>query len=58
MASWRGPSPQIELYRSLFASLKSTGFDGYVSNESAHVGPDPERVLALYLALFRAYSGE
>jgi hypothetical protein len=48
----------FEFYRRMFAKLKETGFDGYVSNESAYRGPDPEKVLALYVALYRAFAGE
>jgi len=28
------------------------GYDRYVANESAYNGPDPEKVLSLYTALF------
>ncbi|MFC1713778.1 sugar phosphate isomerase/epimerase family protein [Candidatus Poribacteria bacterium] len=48
----------FEFYRKMFAKLNEIGFDGYVSNESAYRGPDPEKVLALYVALYRAFSGE
>lgn len=44
----------FELYRQMFQWLKRIGFDGYISNECAYRGPDPEKVLALYLALFKA----
>lgn len=42
-----------ELYRQMFPRLKRMGFGGYTSNECAHRGPDPEKVLALYVALFK-----
>lgn len=48
----------FELYRQMFQWLKRIGFSGYVSNECAYRGPDPERVLALYVALFRAFTGD
>ena len=44
----------FELYRQMFQWLKRIGFDGYISNECAYRGPDPEKALALYLALFKA----
>lgn len=40
-------------YQELFALLKADGWDGYVSQEGAYRGPDPEKVLTLYTALFR-----
>jgi len=48
----------FEFYRRMFDKLKKIGFKGYISNESAYRGPDPEKVLALYVALFRIFSGE
>jgi sugar phosphate isomerase/epimerase len=48
----------FELYRKMFAKLREIGYNGYVSNESAYRGPDPEKVLSLYVALFRAFAGE
>lgn len=45
-------------YRRMFAKLNEIGFDGYISNESAYTGPDPEKVLALYVGLYRAFTGE
>lgn len=55
----RAEDPEtFEFYRRMFAKLKAIGFDGYISNECAYRGPDPEKVLALYLGLFRAFSGE
>jgi len=44
----------FELYRQMFQWLKRIGFEGYISNECAYRGPDPEKVLALYVALFKA----
>jgi hypothetical protein len=38
----------------LFRLLKADGWSGWVSQESAYQGPDPEKVLALYTALFHA----
>ncbi len=35
-----------------FSLLRADGYAGYVANESAYTGPDPERVLRLYTALF------
>ena len=48
----------FELYRQMFEWLQRIGFDGYISNECAYQGPDPEKVLALYVGLFRAFVGE
>ena len=47
----------FELYRQVFQWLKRIGFEGYISNECAYRGPDPEKVLALYVALFKAFVG-
>ncbi|MBM3213614.1 sugar phosphate isomerase/epimerase [Candidatus Poribacteria bacterium] len=44
----------FELYRQMFRWLRRIGFSGYISNECAYRGPDPEKVLALYVALFKA----
>lgn len=44
----------FELYRQMFQWLKRIGFEGYISNECAYRGPDPEKVLSLYVALFKA----
>ena len=44
-------------YRELFALLRVAGWSGFISNECAYRGPDPERVLRLYTALFRALEG-
>ena len=48
----------FEFYRRMFAKLNELGFDGYISNESAYCGPDPEKVLALYVGLYLAFSGK
>jgi len=48
----------FEFYRRMFAKLKEIGFNGYISNESAYSGPDSEKVLALYVGLYRAFTGE
>ena len=43
-------------YRELFQLLLRDGFAGAISNECAYQGPDPEKVLRLYTALFRAFT--
>jgi sugar phosphate isomerase/epimerase len=48
----------FEFYRRMFKKLKEIGFYGYISNESAYRGSDPEKVLALYIGLYRAFTGE
>ena len=48
----------FELYRQMFGWLQRIGFDGYISNECAYRGPDPEKVLALYIGLFKAFVEE
>lgn len=45
----------FDLYRQMFQWLKRDGFDGVISNECAYRGPDPEKVLRLYVALFEAF---
>lgn len=45
----------FEHYRQMFQWLKRIGFEGYISNECAYRGPDPEKVLTLYVALFKAF---
>jgi sugar phosphate isomerase/epimerase len=47
----------LESYREMFQLLKKANYQGYVSNECAYRGPDAEKVLGLYTALFRAFSG-
>ncbi len=43
-------------YQELFRLLVRDGYKGYVSNECAYEGPDPEKVLRLYTTLFSAYT--
>lgn len=43
-------------YREFFQLLVRDGYKGYVSNESAYTGPDPEKVLRLYTTLFQAFT--
>ena len=40
------------MYQELFRLLKADGWNGYVAMEAAYTGPDPEKVLRLYTALF------
>jgi len=40
-------------WQECFRLLKQDGYEGYVANESAYSGPDPEKVLRLYTALFQ-----
>lgn len=39
-------------YREFFRLLKQDGYDRYVANECAYTGPDPEKVLRMYTAMF------
>lgn len=48
----------FDYYRKLFIKLNEIGFDGFVSNECAYTGPDKEKVLAVYIGLFCAFSGQ
>jgi len=43
-------------YQEFFRLLARDNYQGYVSNECAYQGPDPEKVLSLYTALFRAFT--
>ena len=43
----------LSLYHQMFQWLKARDFGGYISNECAYRGPDPEKVLAMYVALFK-----
>jgi sugar phosphate isomerase/epimerase len=43
-------------YQEFFRLLARDGYKGYVSNECAYRGPDPEKVLRLYTALFQAFT--
>ena len=45
-------------YREFFRLLVQDGYQGYVSNECAYRGSDPDKVLRLYTALFHAFSGQ
>ncbi len=45
----------FELYRQMFEWLNRIGFSGYISNECAYTGSAPEKVLALYIAIFKAF---
>jgi hydroxypyruvate isomerase len=47
---------QLPMYQELFLLLKADGWDGFVAMEAAYTGPDPEKVLRLYTALFRTMS--
>ena len=42
-------------YQEFFRLLVRDGYSGYVSNESAYTGNDPEKVLRLYTTLFHAF---
>jgi sugar phosphate isomerase/epimerase len=42
-------------YQEFFRLLVRDGYKGYVSNECAYQGPDPEKVLRLYTTLFHAF---
>lgn len=44
-------------YGELFGLLRAAGWNGFISNECAYRGPDPEKVLRLYTALFRSLAG-
>jgi|GEM_PF-558513 hypothetical protein len=43
---------QLCYWQEWFRLLKADGYTGYVANESAYTGPDPEKVLRMYTALF------
>lgn len=43
-------------YQEFFRLLRRDGYRGCISNECAYTGPDPEKVLSLYTALFRAFT--
>jgi sugar phosphate isomerase/epimerase len=45
-------------YREFFRLLVRDGYNGYISNECAYRGPDPDKVLRLYTALFNAFVSE
>jgi sugar phosphate isomerase/epimerase len=49
--------PQMwRYYQEFFRLLVRDGYTGYVSNECAYEGADPEKVLRLYTTLFRAFT--
>lgn len=43
-------------YQEFFRLLVRDGYQGYVSNECAYTGPDPEKVLRLYTTLFESFT--
>jgi sugar phosphate isomerase/epimerase len=43
-------------YQEFFRLLVRDGYKGYVSNECAYQGPDPEKVLRMYTTLFQAFT--
>lgn len=43
---------ELKYWQEWFRLLRADGYDGYVANESAYTGPDPEKVLRMYTALF------
>lgn len=43
-------------YQEFFRLLVRDNYKGYISNECAYQGPDPEKVLRLYTTLFHAYT--
>ncbi|HTE18967.1 MAG TPA: sugar phosphate isomerase/epimerase family protein [Armatimonadota bacterium] len=43
-------------YQEFFRLLVRDGYNGYVSNECAYRGPDPEKVLRFYTTLFHAFT--
>jgi hypothetical protein len=40
-------------YQEFFQLLVENGYSGYVANEAAYTGPDPEKVLRMYTAMFQ-----
>lgn len=48
---------ELGYYGELFQLLRRDGYQGYVSNECAYRGPDPEKVLRMYTALFQTLTG-
>ncbi len=48
---------ELGYYHELFVLLRRDGYEGYISNECAYQGPDSEKVLGLYTALFQSLSG-
>jgi sugar phosphate isomerase/epimerase len=43
-------------YREFFQLLVRDGYKGYVSNECAYTGSDPEKVLRMYTTLFHSFT--
>jgi sugar phosphate isomerase/epimerase len=43
-------------YKEFFRLLVRDGYKGYVSNECAYTGPDPQKVLRLYTTLFHSFT--
>ena len=43
----------LRYYQEFFALLVENGYSGYVANEAAYTGPDPEKVLRMYTAMFQ-----
>ena len=44
---------ELGYWQEFFKLAKADGYRGYVANEAAYTGPDPEKVLGLYTALFQ-----
>jgi sugar phosphate isomerase/epimerase len=44
---------ELGYWQEFFRLAKQDGYAGYVANEAAYTGPDPEKVLRLYTALFQ-----
>jgi sugar phosphate isomerase/epimerase len=43
----------LRYYHEFFQLLVDSGYAGYVANEAAYTGPDPEKVLRMYTAMFQ-----
>jgi sugar phosphate isomerase/epimerase len=43
----------LRYYQEFFQLLVDSGYAGYVANEAAYTGPDPEKVLRMYTAMFQ-----
>jgi hypothetical protein len=43
---------ELPYWQEFFRYAKQDGYNGLVCNEAAYTGPDPEKVLRLYTALF------
>jgi sugar phosphate isomerase/epimerase len=49
--------PEVwRFYQELFGLLSRDNYRGYVSNECAYTGTDPDKVLRLYTTLFHAFT--